>query len=106
MTCMILQGMLAFGQIGVNTTFRIIHRLWNTVHHERSADPQGDPYQRPDKSNPVTSPATGLLVFNSGTNQAIGFYYWDGVHWVALGGGGSSGGDYWSLYGIPEPHRQ
>ena len=54
-----------------------------------------------DLSNPspVTSPATGLLVFNSGANQTVGFYYWNGSAWVLLGGGGGGGGDYWSLTG-------
>ena len=100
MTCMILQGMLAFGQIGVNTDFPD-----NSSALEIQSTTRGLLIPRVTLTsdltspNPVTSPATGLLVFNSGTNQAIGFYYWDGVHWVALGGGGSSGGDYWSLFG-------
>lgn len=48
--------------------------------------------------SPVTSPATGLMVFNSGANQPQGFYYWTGSAWSALGSG-SGGGDYWSLTG-------
>ena len=35
-------------------------------------------------SSPVTSPATGLLVFNSGNNQEHGFYYWTGSTWAML----------------------
>ena len=34
--------------------------------------------------SPVTSPATGLLVYNSGANQPEGFYYWSGSSWVKL----------------------
>lgn len=40
---------------------------------------------------PVTSPATGLLVFNTNTagtapnNVVPGFYYWDGTKWVQVG---------------------
>ena len=37
--------------------------------------------------NPVTSPATGLIVFNSGANQPQGFYYWGGAAWVKLESG-------------------
>jgi hypothetical protein len=36
-------------------------------------------------ASPVTSPATGLLVYNEGANQAVGFYYWNGSAWIALG---------------------
>ncbi len=32
---------------------------------------------------PVTSPATGLLIYNSGGDEPDGFYYWDGK-WIAL----------------------
>lgn len=51
---------------------------------------------------PVTSPATGLLVYNtasssSGNTEVIpGFYYWDGSQWVAMGG---TNGRDWSLEG-------
>ena len=34
--------------------------------------------------SPVTSPAVGLMVFNSGSNQPIGFYYWNGTNWVSV----------------------
>ena len=34
--------------------------------------------------SPVTSPANGLLVYNSGVNQPIGFYYWNGTQWTQL----------------------
>lgn len=49
--------------------------------------------------SPVASPATGLMVFNSGPNQDIGFYYWDGSQWVAVGAGGTSSTDFWGLKG-------
>jgi hypothetical protein len=49
--------------------------------------------------SPVTAPAVGLLVFNDGLNQPLGFYYWDGVQWVELAGGGGVIGDYWELQG-------
>jgi len=47
-----------------------------------------------DLSNPdpVTSPATGLLIFNNGTNQPTGFYYWNGDRWVLVGGDSSLDG--------------
>ncbi len=40
---------------------------------------------------PVTTPATGLLVFNTNAvttgGGGTGFYYWDGTQWVMLGTG-------------------
>jgi hypothetical protein len=38
-------------------------------------------------SSPVSAPvATGLLVYNEGANQPVGFYYWNGSAWTAVGG--------------------
>ena len=37
-----------------------------------------------DDVDPVNAPATGLLVFNSGSNQEEGFYYWDGLKWTKV----------------------
>ncbi len=34
--------------------------------------------------DPVNLPATGLLVFNTGTNQETGFYFWNGSMWQML----------------------
>ena len=53
-------------------------------------------------SSPVTSPAIGLLVFNTNTASDVtpGFYFWSGSLWKALSGGGSQGtGNAWSLQG-------
>lgn len=36
--------------------------------------------------SPVNNPATGLLIFNSGPNHPIGFYFWNGSEWEGLGG--------------------
>lgn len=37
-----------------------------------------------DTEDPVFNPATGLLVFNTGSNQEEGFYYWDGLKWTKV----------------------
>ncbi len=53
-------------------------------------------------ANPVSAPATSLLVYNTtaagagATAVFPGYYYWDGAKWVALGGGG---GKDWALLG-------
>lgn len=43
-------------------------------------------------TSPVNTPATGLLVYNSGGSLENGFYYWDGSEWVLVGSGGGSTG--------------
>ncbi|GAB3523778.1 hypothetical protein GCM10027442_50570 [Emticicia fontis] len=35
-------------------------------------------------ASPVTNPAVGLLIYNTGNNQAKGFYYWTGTAWQYL----------------------
>jgi hypothetical protein len=55
-----------------------------------------------NNASPVTSPATGLFVYNtanasSGSTEVLpGFYFWNGSQWVAMGG---TGGKDWSLEG-------
>ena len=55
-----------------------------------------------DNVSPITSPATGLLVYNtasssSGATEVLpGFYYWDGTRWIAMDG---TNGKDWSLEG-------
>ncbi|PQB03732.1 hypothetical protein [Aureitalea marina] len=55
-----------------------------------------------DNASPITSPATGLLVYNlvssgsGATAVSPGFYYWDGSAWVALDG---TNGNDWSVEG-------
>jgi microcystin-dependent protein len=36
-------------------------------------------------ASPVVGPAEGLLIYNTGNNQAKGFYYWEGSVWQFLG---------------------
>jgi len=51
---------------------------------------------------PITTPATGLLVYNTNTagvapnNVSPGFYHWNGLEWIAMDG---TGGRDWSLLG-------
>jgi hypothetical protein len=37
-------------------------------------------------ATPVSSPATGLMAYNTNTTTGPGFVYWDGSAWVLLGG--------------------
>lgn len=55
-----------------------------------------------DNSAPITTPATGLLVYNTATSGSgstavrPGFYYWDGTRWFAMDG---TNGKDWSTNG-------
>jgi len=40
-------------------------------------------------ATPVSSPATSLIAYNTNTTTGVGFYYWDGSAWTAIGGGSS-----------------
>jgi len=44
---------------------------------------------------PVTSPETSLVVYNTNATSGIGFYYWNGTKWTALG----AGENYWTKTG-------
>jgi len=37
-----------------------------------------------NNTSPVTSPIEGLLIFNTGSNQTQGFYFWTGSYWSLL----------------------
>jgi len=93
-----VQGLAVFGQVGVHTDTPDNSSAMDIVSGNRGLlIPRVTLTSNLTSPSPVTNPAVGLLVFNSGSNQPIGFYYWDGAHWVSLGG--SASGDYWSLYG-------
>jgi hypothetical protein len=96
---LLFQGMIAFPQVGVHTDFPDNSSAMDIVATDKGLlIPRVSLTTDLTDPSPVTSPATGLLVFNSGSDQPLGFYYWDGVHWVLIGSGSASG-DYWSLYG-------
>ncbi len=54
---------------------------------------------------PVTSPATGLIIYNSATagtfpyNVIPGYYYWDGTKWLILNFSSTASGNSWLITG-------
>ena len=94
---LLINGTIAFAQIGVQTNFPDASSALDIVSNDKGLlIPRVTLTANLGSPSPVTAPATGLLVFNSGANQPIGFYYWDGSQWSTLGG---SSGDFWSLTG-------
>src|SRR5512145_707211 len=96
----VLQVMVTTAQVGVHTDFPDNSSAMDIVAANKGLlIPRVTLTNSLANPSPVTAPAVGLLVFNSGANQAIGFYYWNGSTWVLLGGGSSGGGDGWALTG-------
>jgi hypothetical protein len=92
--------MTVAGQVGVHTDFPDNSSAMDIVAANRGLlIPRVTLTSSLSNPSPVTAPAIGLLVFNSGPNQAIGFYYWSGSAWTLIGGSGGSGGNDWTLTG-------
>lgn len=96
---LLLFGTAISGQVGIQTNTPDASSALDIVSTNRGLlIPRVTLTSNLNNASPVTSPATGLMVFNSGANQPIGFYYWNGSAWTAVGGSGS-GSNYWSLTG-------
>lgn len=96
----LLNGPSLIAQVGVHTDFPDASSAMDiSASNKGLLIPRVTLSENLDDPSPVVSPAIGLLVFNSGSNQEMGFYYWDGSLWVPLAGGGGSTSDGWSLTG-------
>jgi len=94
-----LNAEVIYSQVGVHTDFPDASSAMDiSASNKGLLIPRVTLSENLDDPSPVSSPAVGLLVFNSGSNQEMGFYYWDGSLWVPLAGGGG-GGDGWLLTG-------
>lgn len=92
-------GLFTTAQVGVHTDFPDNSSAMDIYATDKGLlIPRIDLTSSLSSPSPVSSPATGLLIFNSGSNQPVGFYYWDGAQWVPLSGTPPST-DYWSLFG-------
>jgi hypothetical protein len=97
---LLLTGQCVWGQVGVHTDFPDASAAMEIYATDKGLlIPRVTLTSNLSSPSPVSSPATGLLVFNEGSNQAVGFYWWNGSQWVAVGSGGGGGTDFWSLTG-------
>lgn len=95
--CLLLLPQISIGQVGVHTDTPDASSAMDIVASNKGLlIPRVTLTSNLANPSPVSSPATGLLVFNTGPNQDIGLYYWNGSEWSPAGGGGS---DFWSLTG-------
>ncbi len=84
------------GQVGVHTDTPHTSSAMDIVASDRGLlIPRVTLSNNLSNPSPVSSPATGLLVFNTGSNQPVGLYYWDGSQWNPSSGSS----DFWSLTG-------
>lgn len=96
---LLLNGITALAQVGVHTDFPDNSSAMDIVATNRGLlIPRVTLTSDLNSPNPITAPAVGLLVFNSGANQPVGFYYWTGTAWVMISTG-SPGGNFWSITG-------
>lgn len=95
----LLNAEVIYAQVGVHTDFPDASSAMDiSATNKGLLIPRVTLSENLDSPSPVSSPAVGLLVFNSGSNQEKGFYYWNGSLWMPLAGGGGSG-DGWLLTG-------
>jgi len=90
---------LTFGQVGIQTNSPDASAALDIVASDKGLlVPRVTLTSTLSNPSPVTSPATGLIVFNTGANQPVGLYYWTGSTWSIFNAGTISA-DYWSLTG-------
>lgn len=88
--CFISSGL--FAQTGIGTTMPDASAKLDVSSNNKGFLPPRIALTALNSASPVTSPATGLLIFNTATAGSIpnqvtpGYYYWDGVNaqWVRL----------------------
>ena len=86
---------LALGQVGINTT---------NPHPSSILDMNSTtsgvlvPRMTAAEKLAITTPATGLLVYQ--TDSPIGFFYYDGTSWVQISTGSSAMGEFQSISGL------
>jgi hypothetical protein len=98
MVISLFSGATAWAQVGVHTDFPDASSAMEIYSTNKGLlIPRVTLSENLDSPSPITSPAVGLLVFNSGPNQPMGFYYWDGSLWISTSG--VAGNDYWLLKG-------
>jgi len=74
-----------FGQIGIQTNTPDASAVLDIVSSDKGLlIPRIELTGDLTNASPVTAPATGLLIYNSGSNQEAGFYYWTGTRWMML----------------------
>lgn len=81
---------LSFAQTGIGTTTPHASAKLEVASSTQGFLPPRVTLTATNAASPVTSPATGLLVYNTATtgtapnNVAPGYYYWNGSTWVAI----------------------
>lgn len=88
----LLVGFVSMAQTGIGTTTPSPSAKLEVASTNQGFLPPRIALTATNASSPVTSPAIGLLVFNTATtgtapnNVVPGYYYWNGTLWVRLNG--------------------
>ncbi len=88
-----------FSQVGINTTSPHSSAILDITSSNKGVLFPRVSLQGSYDTSTVSSPAIGLLVYNTSSSGGLttGYYYWNGI-WTPLSGG-SAGSDNWSLNG-------
>lgn len=79
-------------QVGIGTTTPAASAMLDVTSSNKGFLPPRVALTGTTDVSTISSPATGLLVYNLGSGGLAtpGYYYWNGSAWTALGGGGSN----------------
>lgn len=94
----------SIAQLGVGTTTPDSSAMLDVFSNNKGFLPPRVALTATNNPDPVTNPATGLLVYNTATSGADsvkvlpGYYYWDGAKWFAISKKGEMRGEmlYWT----------
>lgn len=92
---LILFPMFLHSQVGINTTTPDTSAMLDINSSDKGILIPRISIPNLNTSNPITSPAISLLVYNTNTTTGVGYYYWDGLKWIALTGSPN----YWTKAG-------
>lgn len=82
---------LAFSQVGINTSTpddSSVLDITSTNNDKGLYIPRVSLTSLNSNTTPINNPATGLMVYNIGTNHPVGIYYWTGTQWLKFNVGG------------------
>jgi|DEB19_MinimDraft_2_1074335.scaffolds.fasta_scaffold09753_1 hypothetical protein len=86
----IASSLTSMAQVGIGTTTPNASAKLDVTSTNKGFLPPRLALTATNSASPITSPATGLLVYNTATagsapnDVAPGYYYWNGVAWAAL----------------------
>lgn len=98
-------SLISQAQIGIGTTSPNASAQLDVTSSTKGFLPPRVSLTATNAASPITSPANGLLVYNTATagsspnNVTPGYYYWDGSSWQRVNNGGTAQVPAWTSAG-------